>query len=95
MFLATTEEIVKHFGFRKEYDFNIWRNTLKPDFRFDGVGALLYTDGDSGAMLFSWSEVFEEDGLSMRLVECNYCDIKLSSLKEIRKIFKQRSFCHE
>ena len=89
MLLSNTEEIVKHFGFKNEYDFNIWRSTLECDFRFDGKGALLYTDGDDGVMLFAWSEIFEEEGLSMRTVECKYCDIELSCLKEIRKIFKK------
>jgi len=46
-------------------------------------GAVLYFDGDDGQMIFSYAEMFN-DGVSVRLHDCNYCDIQPETMIEIR-----------
>jgi hypothetical protein len=47
--------------------------------------AVLYFDRDEGAALFSASnENFEEEGFSMRLLDCTYCDIDFHAMSWIQ-----------
>ena len=44
----------------------------------------LYTDGDGGVMFFCTnSEIFEEQGMTMELINCSWCDITYSDIIEI------------
>jgi len=44
----------------------------------------LYTDGDGGVMFFCTnSEIFEENGMTMELINCSWCDITYSDIIEI------------
>lgn len=53
---------------------------------------VLYFDSDDGCALFSTPcEIFEESGITFQLIDCNYCDIALSDLNFIYKIFKSYS----
>lgn len=46
--------------------------------------SIVYTDGDGGLMLFEgYCEMFEEQGVSMRLIDCTYCDIPYSLMTTI------------
>ena len=46
--------------------------------------AALYFDGDDGVVLFqNPSEVFDELGFSIRLIDCEYCDISMTDMLEI------------
>ena len=49
-----------------------------------GIYKTIYTDGDGGLMLFEgYCEMFEEQGVSMRLIDCTYCDIPYSLMTTI------------
>ena len=49
-----------------------------------GIYNIAYTDGDGGLMLFEgYCETFEEQGVSMRLIDCTYCDISYSLMATI------------
>ena len=44
----------------------------------------LYTDGDGGVMFFCTnSEIFEEQGMTMELINCSWCDISYEDFEEI------------
>lgn len=50
----------------------------------EGIYKTVYTDGDGGLMLFEgYCEMFEEQGVSMRLIDCTYCDISYSLMATI------------
>jgi len=50
----------------------------------DGIYKTIYMDGDGGLMLFEgYCEMFEEQGVSMRLIGCTYCDISYSLMTKI------------
>jgi len=50
---------------------------------------VLYFDSDDGIALFSSNnEMFVGTGFSMKLIECQYCDIPFSYMIEIIEIFK-------
>ena len=47
-------------------------------------------DGDDGVMKFtSFSEVFESDGVSVELVDCQYCDLSFKFMEEISRKMKK------
>ena len=49
-----------------------------------GIYKTIYTDGDGGLMLFEGHcEMFGEQGVCMRLVDCTYCDISYSLMTKI------------
>ena len=53
---------------------------------------VLYFDGDDGCALLSTpSEILEESGIKFELIDCKYCDISLSDLQFVYKIFKSFS----
>lgn len=45
----------------------------------------LYSDGDGGLAVISFSEIFEDDGFQIELIDCAWFDIDFYSLSEIRK----------
>ena len=55
----------------------------------DGIGTLeiLYLDSDDGCMLFSsGNDVFEEEGMQIKLIGCQYVDIRSDALSEITEL---------
>ena len=52
---------------------------------------ILYTDGDSGSAVFSFSEIYEEEGMQIKMGGCSYCDISLSSFLNIYDIFESNA----
>jgi len=55
-----------------------------------GIYSTFYTDGDGGLMLFEgYCEMFEEQGVSMRLIDCTYCDIPYSIINAIMQELKE------
>jgi hypothetical protein len=50
--------------------------------------SVLYTDGDSGVMEFGFSEIYEEDGYQMELIECRWCDITPDYMTAINEVFE-------
>ena len=67
------------YGYRDNMSETITLTTLH-----DGDWHVLYFDSDSGCALFSSPcEMFEEDGIKLELIDCNYCDITFSTLKVI------------
>jgi hypothetical protein len=54
-----------------------------------GVFSTVYTDGDGGLMLFGgYSETFSLYGVSVRFIDCTYCDITFDTMQEIMKELK-------
>ena len=46
--------------------------------------AALYFDGDGGVSLFeNPSEVFDDLGFSIKLIDCDYCDMSMTDMLEI------------
>jgi hypothetical protein len=49
--------------------------------------SVLYTDGDSGVMEFSFSEIYEDKGYQIELIECQWCDITPEYMLAINDVF--------
>ena len=46
--------------------------------------SILYLDGDGGgAILTGDSEIFETEGFSIKLLDCNWCDMSFTLMKDI------------
>lgn len=81
--MVNDNEVMEYFGFEDWVSMKKWAETLEPDYILKDTSCL-YTDGDSGIMLiFGWSEVFDGDGIQMRTVDCNYCDLDAGELMTI------------
>ena len=58
----------------------------------DGIGTLeiLYLDSDDGCILFSsGNDVFGEEGMQIKLIGCQYADIRSNALREITEIMSK------
>jgi len=53
---------------------------------YTSVG-VLYTDGDGGAMEFSFSEIYENEGYQIEMVGCQWCDITPEYILAINEVF--------
>ena len=53
---------------------------------YTSVG-VLYTDGDGGAMEFSFSEIYEEHGYQIETIGCQWCDITPEYILAINEVF--------
>ncbi len=90
------KELLKKFKLSKEEYYEIRRNLNFEDFLFvrDLNGEILecsalYFDSDDGVAFIKHDcQVFDEAGFSIELIDCNYCDIKYSHMKEIMLLFK-------
>ena len=52
--------------------------------------SVLYFDSDDGVALISAnSEIFDADGFKIELIDCKYCDIKLTDMIEIIHLFEE------
>jgi len=50
--------------------------------------SVLYFDSDDGVALISaYSEVFDDEGFKIELIDCRYCDINFYHMQEIIDIF--------
>ncbi len=57
---------------------------------YSGTYNAVYTDGDGGAMLFEgYSEIFDEQGITVRLLGCTYCDITYDEIHDIVQELKE------
>lgn len=97
--------IYEDYGFKDKEEYQKWRVSFIPDVMYkhtsmkDEEGDVtylldcVYTDGDDGVMEFtSMSEVFEGEGVSIQLLDCNYCDISFKEMSSIvRKLKKVNS----
>ena len=88
------EETAADFEFSCAEEMILWANTMQPDQLISKEnGNALYTDGDSGLALVSMSEVFDDEGISIQLICCNYCDFDFDVLSdivyELQEIWKQ------
>lgn len=51
--------------------------------------SILYFDSDDGvALLKADAEIFAEDGFSIELIDCRYCDIRYQDMRDIIDIFE-------
>ena len=79
----------KEFGFNDHDEIRLWTQTLSADFRFnEDQSTCLYTDGDEGFAAISISEVFDEQGITVSLIDCAYCDFDFKDLIKIHRILK-------
>jgi hypothetical protein len=52
--------------------------------------SVLYFDSDDGVALISaFCEIFEADGFKIELIDCKYCDIKMTDMIEIIYMFEE------
>jgi hypothetical protein len=86
-----TPYLLVRYGFDSEYELNRWAENLEgPNWRLsDEDGSALYTDGDSGIAEIGYSEMFDDKGVSISLVECRYVDMDIESLLTIHKALKE------
>jgi len=90
------EELLKQFKLSKEQYHDIRTNMQFEDFLFirDINGetvecSALYFDSDDGVALIKHDcQVFEEEGFSIELIDCKYCDIKYKHMQEIMLLIK-------
>jgi hypothetical protein len=76
-------EIVEQFGFDSYDDVEKWVTDFQePRFNQD-KDACLYTDGDSGLAIIKLSEVYNESGIDIELVDCMYCGFHFTELNYI------------
>lgn len=94
--MMNEESIPKAFGFADLDAVKMWGQTMNHHYRFNEEGdTCLYTDGDDGIALISISEVFEEDGLSIQLFDCLYCDFNYRQLGKIYRLLKKQFLSYE
>jgi hypothetical protein len=78
--MMSNDEVMECFGFDDLFALKKWGERLQPDLIYKDT-ACLYTDGDSGIMLIQgWSEVFDTDGVQMRLIDCDWCDVEVDEM---------------
>lgn len=76
-------EIKEQFGFKSCADIDEWV-IKEPSFIFnDDCTKCLYTDGFSGLAVISISEVFNDAGIDIELVDCMYCGFNYFELRDI------------
>lgn len=77
--------IRKHVDYLDEND---W--PTDEDKAVDSIASIrvLFTDGDGGAMVFSFSEMYEDEGVQIELVACQWCDITFDYMTEVQEIFE-------
>ena len=64
-----------------------WIYREEPDVDSMGELQILYLDSDDGCILFSsGNDVFEEEGMQIKLIGCQYADIRSNALREITEI---------
>lgn len=61
----------------------------------DGTVKVLYTDGDSGAMEFGYSEIYDTHGYQMELIACRWCDITPEYIQKINRVFTRPDKYHD
>lgn len=73
----------------EEYRFNIIQTRiLLNEHIAENECSILYFDGDDGlAYITNYSDV-HDDGFSISLIDCNYCEISYSEMKKIIGIFE-------
>ena len=83
------EKILTDYKFKTQRELDDWCFTFEEDWLVnDDADEVLYTDGDDGLAKIMLSECWGEDGLSIELVECGYCDFHIDSLNKIHRILK-------
>ena len=84
--------VVKDYGFKDlSHLFRFTEGLSGAKFKVRKVGdfvGVLYTDGDSGVMEFGFSEIYEEHGYQMELIECRWCDITPEYMTAINEVFE-------
>tara|TARA_S200002703_G_scaffold142821_1_gene135409 strand:- start:166 stop:465 length:300 start_codon:yes stop_codon:yes gene_type:complete len=86
--MKALEDIAKRANISEE-TLRMYRRDFEPFYFMyedieEGIYKTVYTDGDGGLMLFEGHcEMFEEQGVSMRLIDCTYCDIPYSLMTKI------------
>jgi len=96
--------IYKDYGFEDKEEYQRWRvsfmsaitykhKSIEEEGHVTHLLDCLYTDGDDGVMEFtSMCDVFDEEGVSIQLLDCNYCDISFKEMSSIvRKLKKFNS----
>ena len=80
------DKAYKKFGLTKE-EYEKLRYGFLPQFVLhtdENSSSALYFDGDDGVVLFqNPSEVFDDLGFSIKLIDCKYCDMSMTDMLEI------------
>ena len=86
-----TPYLLVRYGFDSEHELNRWAENLEgPNWRLsEESDSALYTDGDSGIAEIGYSDMFDEWGVSITLIECRYVDLDMLSLLTIHKQLKE------
>lgn len=85
-------KVVEDYGFKDlAHLFKFTEALSGAKFKIRKVGdfiGILYTDGDSGVMEFGFSEIYEEHGYQIELIECSWCDITPEYMASINEVFE-------
>ena len=90
--MITLEEIEAKYKLGRD---QTWRCGFVPhtvwfEDEYRGTYNAVYTDGDGGVMLFEgYSEIFDEQGITVRLLGCTYCDITYDEMHDIVQELKE------
>jgi len=76
-------EIAEQFGFKSYADVEEWATKDQHPIFNDDCTKCLYTDGDCGIAVISISEVFDDAGIDIELVDCMYCGFNYFDLGDI------------
>jgi len=76
-------EIAEEFGFGSYADVEDWATDFQEPRFNENKDACLYTDGDSGLAIIRLSEVYDESGIDIELVDCKYCGFHFTELNYI------------
>lgn len=74
------ESIYEDFGIDAEA-LRVWSQSFVPDLKcsLDNTQFLI-TDGDCGVALISYSDIHHEDGITIELIGCKYCEFNFEML---------------
>ena len=82
-----TQDLLTRYGFKSEQDLMTWAESMDgPDWRYsEDSCSCLYTDGDSGIAEIAHSEMFDDDGFTIRPINCLYVDFNVLDLLVVYK----------
>lgn len=82
-----TQDLLTRYGFKSEQQLMAWAESMEDaDWRFsEDSCSCLYTDGDSGIAEIAHSEMFDDDGFTIRPINCLYVDFNVLDLLVVYK----------
>ena len=81
--------VLSTFKFDSSEDLSDWCFAFQEDWLVsEHADEVLYTDGDDGLAVIRLSDCFDDDGVAIELIDCEYCDLKMSTLNKIYNLLR-------